>query len=195
MKPNTEDMLVIRAVLLYILKNCKDKRDVYSIVKTAYYAQREHFVEYGTPLYRDSIIAMKFGPVPSVIYNVLRLARGDSSVLAYSNCDLGIAQSGIRFENEDFYPIAEPDLDYLSESDIKCLNDAIDKVSSMDFSMIVNDTHEAEWKRVFNGRSKNKVMNNLNIAKDGGADDDRLNYLQEYFELDKYGLQPNTGRK
>ena len=36
-----EDALTIKAVLLYIIKNSSEgRRDVYSIVKTAYYAQQ-----------------------------------------------------------------------------------------------------------------------------------------------------------
>lgn len=185
MKLHKEEMLVIKAVLLYILENCKDRRDVYSIVKTAYYAQRAHFVKYSTPLFMDNIIAMKFGPVPSVIYNVLRLARGDESVLAYKQGDLDIAKRGIRFDNEEFYPTESPDLKYLSKSDIECLDCAIKKVSSMDFSTIVSDTHEAEWNRVYNSKSSNKIMDNINIARESGADDDGLSYLQDYYDIDK----------
>ena len=54
----------------------------------------------------------------------------------------------------------------------------------MQFEDIVNDTHSDEWARVFNGKSRKKVMNNLNIAKEGGASPEILEYLKEYYELE-----------
>ena len=70
------DIQRIKAALLYILNKMPEgSNDIYHIVKSAYYAQREHLIRYGIPLFRDSICALKFGPVPSLIYNVLKVAR------------------------------------------------------------------------------------------------------------------------
>lgn len=73
MRLGKDDILVIKAVLLYILTHSKDgKRDIYSLVKAAYYAQQNHLARYGTPLFKDCICALPFGPVPSNIYNILK---------------------------------------------------------------------------------------------------------------------------
>ena len=53
MRLGKDDILVIKAVLLYILTHSKDgKRDIYSLVKAAYYAQQNHLARYGTPLFK-----------------------------------------------------------------------------------------------------------------------------------------------
>lgn len=53
MRLGKDDILVIKAVLLYILTHSNDgQRDIYSLVKTAYYAQQNHLAQYGTPLSR-----------------------------------------------------------------------------------------------------------------------------------------------
>ena len=146
-----EDALTIKAVLLYIIKNSGEgRRDVYSIVKTAYYAQQLHFARWALPIYKDRICALPFGPVPSTLYNILRLARGETKERSFLKREgLDMVADAIGFENESFYAMEEPDLDCLSASDIECLDEAIRKVASMDFENIVKDTHGNEWRRIF----------------------------------------------
>ena len=182
-----EDALTIKAVLLYIIKNSSEgRRDVYSIVKTAYYAQQLHFARWALPIYRDKICALPFGPVPSMLYNILRLSRGETKERRFlKRKGLDIVADAIGFENESFYAREEPDHDCLSASNIECLNDAISKVASMDFDNIVKDTHGDEWRRVYYSASQGKVMDDLNIAKEGGASEDVVEYLQETLEWDK----------
>lgn len=181
-----EDVLTIKAVLLYIIKNSgEDRRDVYSIVKTAYYAQQLHFVKWALPIFKDRIPALPFGPVPSAIYNILRLSRGEEKERRFLKRDgLDTISDVIGFDNESFFAKEDPDLDCLSESDVECLDEAIRKVASMDFGRIVRDTHGIEWNRAYYD-TQNKVMDNLNIAREGGASDDIIEYLREALDWDK----------
>lgn len=79
-----EDIFTIKTILLYIIKNSSDNRhDVYSIVKTAYYAQQRHFVKWALLIFRDKISELPFGPVPSTLYNILRLSRGEEKQRFY----------------------------------------------------------------------------------------------------------------
>ena len=181
-----DDILTMKAVLLYIIKNSSEnRRDVYSIVKTAYYAQQLHFAEWGLPIFNDKISALKFGPVPSTLYNILKLARGNEQervFLQKSGTDK-IADA-IGFKDESFSYNEEPDMDYLSKSDIECLDKAIAKVARMSFTQIMNDTHGREWERAFN-ETKDKVMDNLNIAREGGASEAVVDYLRESSEWER----------
>ena len=181
-----DDMLTLKAVVLYIIDHSSMKhRDVYSIVKTAFYAQQIQFSQSGIPLFKDEICALPFGPVPSDIYDILKIARGDQSAIEFHLHDglLEIA-SAIGFDAERFFAKEKPDMDYLSAADVQALDQAIQRIDAMQFEDIVNDTHSDEWARVFNGKSRKKVMNNLNIAKEGGASPAILEYLKEYYELE-----------
>lgn len=179
-----DDILTLKAVVLFILKNCKDdKRDVYAIVKTAYYAQQFHFKDFGLPLFKDQIMALPFGPVPSNVYDILKQARGEDVSAFHKGEDFNLASSAIKFENEYFYAKEEPDLSYLSKSALQCLTQAVQKVSSMDFNEIKEDTHGEEWMRVFHGEGKNKVMDNVNIAREAGAEEGSINYLKDYLDV------------
>lgn len=186
-----DDVQVIKAVLLYIISRSSEMhRDVYSIVKTAYYAQQTRLVKYLSPMFEDSIIALKFGPVPSGIYNILKLARGEERERAYlRESGLDTVSDSIGFESESFYAKEEPDLDYLAPIDIECLDEAIAKVAAMNFSKIKNDTHGKEWRRAWNSTSPTKTMSYLNIARDGGASKEEVEYLREKFEIHSYFLR------
>ena len=182
-----DDIKTLKAALLYIIEKSETKkRDVYGIVKTAFYAQQIHLSTSGSPLFKDDICALPFGPVPSVMYAILKLARGDERELQFHNNDALLRVStSIGWKDEQFFAKEKPDLDYLSESDILALNLAIERVSKMSFDDIYSDTHGPEWDRAYHKGSGKKVMNTLKIAEEGGADASVLAYLKEYIELQK----------
>ncbi len=184
MKP--QEVQTMKAVLLYIIQNSNaNRRDVYSIVKTAYYAQQIHFAKWASPIFNDKIAALPFGPVPSTIYNILRISRGESEIRRFCKKDnIDSVADAIGFSDESFIAKEEPDLNFLSKSAIECLNESIAKVSEMDFGQIMRDTHGAEWTRVFNDGSL-RFMDDLNIAREGGATEDVVNYLRESLEWDE----------
>lgn len=188
MRLGKDDILVIKAVLLYILTHSNDgQRDIYSLVKTAYYAQQNHLAQYGTPLFKDCICALPFGPVPSNIYNVLKMASGDSNELNYHRSDdMHLASDAIDFKSGRYSAKEDPNMDFLSKSDIESLNYGIEKVAKMSFNQIKEDTHGMEWNRAFNSKSSLKEMNLLNIAKEGDASSDALRYLGDFLETDRF---------
>ena len=188
MRLGKDDILVIKAVLLYILTHSNDgHRDIYSLVKTAYYAQQNHLAQYGTPLFKDCICALPFGPVPSNIYNVLKMASGDSNELNYHRSDdMHLASDAINFKSGRYSAKEDPNMDFLSKSDIESLNYGIEKVAKMSFNQIKEDTHGMEWNRAFNSKSSLKEMNLLNIAKEGDASSDALRYLEDFLETDRF---------
>ena len=53
---NKEDIMILKAALLYIIKKSEEKHyDVYGIVKIAFYAQQIHLSSSGLPLFIDEI--------------------------------------------------------------------------------------------------------------------------------------------
>ena len=177
----------IKAILLYILNNMpSDLHDVYYIVKTAFYAQKKHIVKWGIPMFRDDIVALPFGPVPSLVYDILHVSRGQRE--AYKYCDdraLDIISMSIDFKNEYYSANQSPDMDCLSQSNVECLDEAIAEVSHMNFGEIMSKTHGAEWARAYRNASNHK-MDYVNIAKEGGASEEILDYLSQSLELDTY---------
>ncbi len=181
-----EETLTLKAIVLYILKNgtTRASHTVYYIVKIAFVAQQKHLAKYLCPLFEDKIMALQFGPVPSDIYDALKIARGDANAMYYHrNDDLHLIYDSISFSDEIFTADENPDMNYLSPSAIECLDEALKTVSSMTFEEIVNATHGDEWTRAYNNQDS-KDMNCLAIAKEGGADEASIPYLKENLELD-----------
>lgn len=137
MKTNS-DILTIKAVLLYILERIPDtKRSVYFVVKTAFYAQRNHLAQWGTPLLEDDICALPFGPVPSTTYDILKGVRGKE----LQDTRLIDAAKSIYLSNEDFFPTESADMDYLSKSAIDCINQALAEISQKSFAEILDNSY------------------------------------------------------
>ncbi len=174
-----ENLKVIKAVLLYVLQNGsqKVKSNVYYIVKTLFFAQQKHLAKFLCPIYNDHIIALKFGPVPSQIYDVLKMSRGDVDVLSFHAEDgLQKVSDAISFTDEMFVPKEKVDMDYLSPSNVECLDAALEEVEKLSFEDILDMTHSAEWQRAYS--SKDKTMDTVAIAREGGANEAELDYLK-----------------
>ncbi|CAD5970647.1 hypothetical protein PCC9214_03789 [Planktothrix tepida] len=67
--------------ILYILELLENKVQptIHRVSKFLYFADKEHLEKYGRFIFGDSYYAMKHGPVPSQIYDLLKLVRGDLS--------------------------------------------------------------------------------------------------------------------
>lgn len=176
----------LKSVVLYLIKNLDEgKKSVYYVVKAAYYAQQRHLAVYGLPLFEDSICAMKFGPVPSRVYNALRVARGETDLLSYSSGkEVKKIASAIGFEQESFFAKEDPDMDWLSVSAKECLDYAVKTVKRMSVGKIIHDTHGEEWTRAFNSEDPRHKMDDIAIAREAGADEAIISYLKNSQELD-----------
>lgn len=130
--PNTSKAL---EVILW-LANREPGIDIYHLVKAAFFADKAHITEYGRPIVGDDYEAREYGPLPRVIYGLLRhepleiLAAGTNGILPF--------QIG-----EDFgvLPEREPNLRKLSESDQDALQGGLDFVRDKSFDELVDITH------------------------------------------------------
>lgn len=111
--------------------------DIYHLVKAAFFADKAHITEYGRPIVGDIYEAREYGPLPSVIYGLLRyepleiLAAGTNGVLPF--------KMGKDFTVQ---PDREPNLRKLSESDQGALQIGLDFVRDKSFDELVDITHK-----------------------------------------------------
>lgn len=122
-------------VLLYISARCQD---TYVALKVLYFADKEHLSQYGRLICGDQYVAMEYGPVPSGAYDLVKLARGQG----IRNLDM--AESiGRSFVIDGFkiIPLREANQDLLSESDMECLDEAIDRYGHMGFDHMKAISH------------------------------------------------------
>jgi len=123
--------------ILY-LANKISNPDKYGICKLLYLADKLSLSNYGRFIFGESYVAMEEGATPSKSYDLLK----DAAVKAIG---------GLKVEGNKVIALRESNLDSLSESDIECLNQIIEKYGCHPKSG-GRDAHDAAWQRSWNKR-------------------------------------------
>ena len=151
------DVDKLKAVTLYILKKC-GATDYIHLFKILYFAEREHYADYGKRITKDIFIAMEHGPVPSFLYNALKLvtrqeqANADSLLWKIANA----VTPGSAEEYKDMSPWELSD-----------------------------KSHDEAWHEAWDVL-QNSSMNPYKIAKAGGASDGFVEYLKDQDAIDNF---------
>lgn len=159
-------------VVLYIL-NKTGGMDYYHLFKILYFANQRSLVDWGVPMTADKFCALPHGPVPTELYDAI---KGRRNVTIHLSDTINVV---------DYYllPKRESDLDYLSEYDTKILDDCISKYGKMSFTELKNTSHTNCWKKA--KASKNHIIERSEIARDGGASEDVISYINEMSAIDE----------
>ena len=123
------EILKMRAVVLYVLQTFQEGVDYIKLFKILYFAQKEHLVKYGRGVIDDTFHALQYGPVPSFIYKSFQMLEGRLEM----EPDFEEFCKGIRVADKSKVISTEnSDLDELSISDVKCLDKSIRKYKDME---------------------------------------------------------------
>ena len=132
------------ASIIYIASKVKNPT-FHTISKLLYFADKKHLDEYGRFICGDNYVAMKHGPVPSVTYDILKSVKNcghpafDRKVLEEFTSALEIQSNYVVI------PRIPPDLEFLSETDVECLNFAVENYGTMSFSELTNLSHDEAY--------------------------------------------------
>jgi uncharacterized phage-associated protein len=134
--------------ILYIAKHTERKK-FFPILKLLYIADKEHLEKYGRFICGDKYIAMKDGPVPSGVYDLIKFSKGES-LNKYHPRDINIDNLNEAFiiSNNKVQNQREPDLDVLSISDLECLNKVIREHGHKSDKELKELTHDNSWTAV-----------------------------------------------
>ena len=149
---------------------------MHMLYKILYFADREHLVEYGRPITGDDYIAMQYGPVPSFLKDAIRSVK-ETNPYFKSNID---AKEYFEVVSHFVGAKRQCNIDYLSESDIECIDNAIEKLKDTDFDERTTLSHDAAWEK-----AKNDFYNEISpidMASAGGANFEMLKYIQTNIE-------------
>ena len=121
-----EDIEKLKAVTLYILSKC-GATDYIHLFKILYFAEKKHYATYGAHITNDTFIAMEHGPVPSFLYDALKLVTHQET--ASPNNALWEIAKAVHPGSADMYYYIKgaesPDLDELSQAEIASLDTSI----------------------------------------------------------------------
>lgn len=183
MKTQTIDLGTLKAVVLYLLQKTSIL-DFHKLFKIIYFAEMEHLNRYGMPMLEDCFIAMKDGPVPSVLYDIFKDVRSDT-ITEISKDFKGY----IAVENHYFVKgLTSPDMDELSLSMIKCLDKSFSENINLPKDVIQRKSHGPAWEKARNANpnTKNAHISFIDIALEGGANEPLAEYIQEHLNIKSF---------
>jgi uncharacterized phage-associated protein len=144
--------------LLYVI-NKLDKADTHKTYKILYFADQKHLVRYGRPIIGDTYVKMPYGPVPSFIKDVV-----DENIR-------GLEEVTAKYNKYFLTAIQELNIDYLSETDIECLDEAIKENNNLSFDELTEKSHDYAYEK------SNWVIGYADIAKATNHNEKIINYI------------------
>ena len=133
------DAKVAVEAVLYIATKSQEPT-FHHIAKLLYFADLLHIERYGRFICGDDYVAMKNGPVPSRVYDMLKVVKG-----GYESSSFPDIQGAFCVKGYTVYPQRDPDFEWLSESEIECLNEAIQSYDQYSFGQLTSMSHDAAW--------------------------------------------------
>ena len=161
--------------LLYVA-NRVQRKDFHKIFKIIYFADRQHLVDWGSPITGDTYIAMEAGPVPSRLYDMLKIVRGDS----YMPDNEGL---GKYFQIEGWMyvkPLLDADLNKLSPNEQEALQEAINKYAALSYDEIKEKSHDVAWRST----ARDFSIKWEDIAREAGLNGEEMEYVEEFSRLE-----------
>ena len=144
----------MRAVLLYIMQSFPHGVEFIKLFKILYFAQQDHLLKYGKVLTEDSFKAMQLeGNFDEFLIN-------------------------IKVHDKKVYTSATPNMDYISGSNRRCLDDAIAQYKDITSDML----HDSAWEEVMAcipGAPQKNCITIIDIARAGKATKEMVDYIRE----------------
>jgi len=144
--------------ILYIAQEL-DSPTLHSISKILYLADKRHLQHHGRLICGDRYIAMEYGPMPSTIYDMMKVADGREA-LDPDTDDLIKESLSVR-PGRYVKPRRKANEDLLSESEIDCIDHTIRKYGRKTFGQLTDITHDDAWR----GADENKPISLEAIAR------------------------------
>lgn len=109
--------------------------DLYALLKTLYYADKNHLCEWGRTITGDFYARMPYGPVPSQVYDMLKSVRGDGAWAT------DLKKFFIFIDKKTIKPLLAPDMGKLSETDKEALRISFSKRGHKSFPALKREAH------------------------------------------------------
>lgn len=135
---SNKNRIIKKALETIVYLSQSDNRN-YWILKAIYVADKEHLRRYGRQIFSDTYIAMKHGPVPSLAYDIVKSVRGDGCL---SVNDIALNEAIAVPDSYTIEPLRKANIGVFSESEIECMNYALEVVLPMSFEELKKYSHD-----------------------------------------------------
>lgn len=135
-----------------------DEPTVHEVLKLRYFADKLHLARYGWLASGDDYVAMKFGPVGSGTYNLLRAARGDQSGWIHP-CFSELVREALAVgpDKKTVLVQRQADTSRLSPAEVECLDEALRLYGGMGFGQRTNLSHDDAWIAAWQSAAEDEV--------------------------------------
>ena len=167
--------------VIYIL--CKTGGvDFYHVFKILYFAEMKHLAKWGSGIVPDEFCALKYGPVPTNLYDAVKELANPRMVLSEE------LAKAVQFAGEDAPNVLlakrKADLSFLSKSEIEALNQSISEHKSMTFGQLMKKSHDSAWNEANSNTHGSNIISPLSMARVMHADEAILDYIEEQMQID-----------
>ncbi|MDR0942268.1 MAG: SocA family protein [Holosporales bacterium] len=136
--------------IVYISNKVKHGISHYHVMKTIFFADKEHLNKYGRPIIGDRYIKMPHGPVPSTVYDIIKMDTEwlEPGIFDKAREALEIIQEIDKPKIRLIFSKRDANPDWFSESDLECLDSSFDFCKDKTFEELEEISHkESAWKR------------------------------------------------
>jgi uncharacterized phage-associated protein len=131
---------------------------IHEVLKVRYFADKLHLSHFGWMASGDDYVAMKFGPVGSGTYNLMKAARGDESGFIHPRfAELVNGSLAVETDRRTLRGLRPADLSRLSRAEVSCLDSAVESYGNMPFDERTELSHDAAWKLAWDAASEDEV--------------------------------------
>ena len=156
--------------------------DFYHAFKILYFAEMKHLAKWGSGIVPDEFCALKYGPVPTQLYDAVKELNHPFIILSEELSEV------IQFAGEDapnvLLPKREANLKYLSKSEIEALEQSIEENESLTFGQLMRKSHDEAWEEANRRTNGTNVISPVSMARVLNADDAMLEYIEEQMQIE-----------
>ena len=156
--------------------------DFYHAFKILYFAEMKHLAKWGSGFVPDEFCALKYGPVPTHLYDAVKELNHQQMILSEELSEV------IQYAGEDapdvLLPKREADLKYLAKSEIEALEQSIEENKSLTFGQLMRKSHDEAWEEANRRTNGTNVISPVSMARVLNADDAMLEYIEEQMQIE-----------
>lgn len=175
------DSKKLTELVLYILGKTGGV-DSYHAFKILYFAEMKHLAKWGSSIVPDEFCALKYGPVPTRLYDAVKELDNPSMILSEELSEV------IQFAGEDapnvLLPKRDADLKFLSQSEIEALDESIEENKSLTFGQLMRKSHDEAWDEANRRANGTNIISPVSMAKVLHANEAMLEYIEEQMQIE-----------
>jgi len=185
------DLNKIKAVVLYILKVSGGKMSIPYLFGRMYFSQKRYLVRYGKPLFNDSFYADEMASTPAFV-QVAFYCTAENIPFPYATDIFKRFSSSFTLKKENKWYVCaneEPDMDKLSEEEIRTIDTVLKKYERLTLKQLVNGMRDDAWKKALERKADDLKMGFLSfadMARAGGASEETIDYILRNHEINVF---------